>query len=459
MNKALQASMEAIDFQRNSTLIKELALQFDTAIKDPSLETLNKVSMAVSGVFKKHTGMTVRLNVTKERGHQAYVYTAQADIANPMRPNEVIKRVSSLGRPASEKELFKGTVDLKNGTVSGIYSEIPLDIFISDAFFKDKATGITAENIAAVMTHEVGHGFTYLLYLGRMVISSVVVSEICRKQHENAPDKVIRDVVKVAAAKTGYRLRDLMEINASTDPLVIQQVVMADTIENIRSELGTRFYDRRAFEFSADQFVARHGGAHLIVDALDKLNRHYPGYMKEYRGSAANMSMAISGYLDLLFGSSKVAVGGLATVIGTGLFKWAALTTVINPAILTVAGVAALWIGMSDVISILFSDVDNGIYDPIEHRFAAMRRELISSSKNQNLTAVQRNEIIEHIEQIDRIIANLGGKSYIGPDILGEWLVGVFTGRVREQKFQRMLEELVNNRLYEMSNKLQAKTV
>lgn len=459
MNKALQASMEAIDFQRNSTLIKELALQFDAAIQDPSLDTLNKVSAAVSGVFKKHTGMTVRLVITKERGHQAYVFTSQADIANPMRSDEVVKRISSFNRPVSEKELFKGIVDLKTGTVSGIYSEIPLDIFISESFFKDRSAGITAENIAAVMTHEVGHGFTYLLYLGRMVISSVVVSEICRKQHENAPDKVIRDVVKVATAKTGYRLRDLQEINASTDPLVIQQVVMADAVDSIRSELGTRFYDRRAFEFSADQFVARHGAAHLIVDALDKLNRYYPGYMKEYRGSSANMSMAISGYLDLLFGVSKASLGGVATVIGTGIFKWAALTATVNPILLTLAGVTALWIGVSDVISVMFSDIDNGIYDPVEHRFAAMRRELIASSKDQNLSSAQRNEIIDHIDHIDKIIANLGGKSYIGPDILGEWLVGVFTGRVKEQKFQRMLEELVNNRLYEMSNKLQAKTV
>jgi len=36
MNKALQASMEAIDFQRNSTLIKELAMQFDSAMKNPT---------------------------------------------------------------------------------------------------------------------------------------------------------------------------------------------------------------------------------------------------------------------------------------------------------------------------------------------------------------------------------------------------------------------------------------
>ncbi|MOA32078.1 hypothetical protein D3C78_1532680 [compost metagenome] len=123
-----------------------------------------------------------------------------------------------------------------------------------------------------------------------------------------------------------------------------------------------------------------------------------------------------------------------------------------------VGAIMALW-GIFGTVLTMFGEVDHGVYDPIIHRYAAMRRELISSSKDQFLSVNQRKEIINQIESIDVIISSISDKGFFGPQLIGEFLVGIFTGRPAEQKFQRMLEELVNNRLYEMSNKLQAKTV
>ncbi len=443
MNKALQASMEAIDFQRNSTLIKELAMQFDSAMKNPTTEVIKSIAPALEKIANKHTGMKFRFNFVRGDGHNAFVIPPQADQANPMRPDAVAERVRRLGRPASEQELFKGTVDIKTGKVSGIYSEIPVDIFLAVEFFNGSlGPAFNGEHLAAITVHEMGHGFGYLRYLGQMVISNVVVAEIARRQHEGTDNKIVQEVVKVAEQKTGWRLRDLGTINRDTDPLVIQQIVMAGMVESIRSEMGTKFYDRRAFEFTADQFVARHGGAALIVEALDALYKYYPGGIREYRGRTSNIMASITGYCMLLVSTLGTGVG----VAAMGL---------INP----IAGATLLICSVLGVVVTLFGNVDDGIYDPIPKRFAAMRRELIASSKDQNLTTAQRAEIIRQIDSIDRILETMTDKSYFGPQLIGEWLVGVFTGRPAEQKFQRMLEELVNNRLYEMSNKLQAKTV
>ena len=240
MNTALTASMEAIDFQRDSTFLNEMAAQYDACLKDPSKDTFNKVSAALHKIAKLHTGMHFNFHFVRCGGPNAFVIPPQADIASPMRPEELATKVQKFGRPVSEQELFKGVVNIKTGKVSGIYSEIPIDVFVATEFFTDREmTNITGHHIGAVALHEIGHGFTYLRYLGNFVLSNVVISEITRRQHEGADDKMIQEIVKVAEQKTGWRLRDLGEINRSTDPLVVQQVVMAGMVESIRSELNT----------------------------------------------------------------------------------------------------------------------------------------------------------------------------------------------------------------------------
>jgi hypothetical protein len=436
MNPALIASMEAIDFQRDSTLLKEMGLQFEACLRDPSKDTFNKVSAALHEIAKKVTKMNFRFNFARLGGPNAFVIPPQADIASPMRPDEIATKVKRFGRPVSEQELFKGTVDVKTGQVSGIYCEIPIDIFIATEFFTDRnMVGITGMHVAAIACHEMGHGFTYLRYLGRMVLSNVVVAEITRRQHEGADDKVLQEVVKVAEQKTGWRLRDLGEINGSTDPLLLQQVVMAGMVESIRSELGTKFYDLRAFEFSSDQFVARHGGAQYIVEALDYMYKSYPAYFKEYRGRSANIMSSLMGYGTILMGGLLV-VGGVVATLPIGIM-----------------------LGLLAVLMPLFGKGDDGIYDPIPQRYEAMRRELIASAKDAYLTVRQRQEILDQIQAIDDILAPIrnGVKGYFGPDVIGEYIKGVFSGKPAEQKFQRMLENLVNNRLFELSNQLQAK--
>lgn len=438
MNPALIASMEAIDFQRDSTLLKEMGMQMDACLRDPSKDTFNKASAALHEIAKKATGMHFRFNFARLGGPNAFVLPPQADIANPMRPDEISTKVKRFGRPVSEQELFKGTVDIKTGKVSGIYSEIPIDIFIATEFFTDRnMVGIDGIHIAAIGCHEMGHGFTYLRYLGRMVLSNVVISEITRRQHEGADDKIIQEVVRVSEQKTGWRLRDLGEINGSTDPLLIQQVVMAGMIESIRSELGTKFYDLRAFEFSSDQFVARHGGAQYIVEALDYMYKSFPGYFKEYRGRRANIMASLTGYGITLLGALALGAG---VVLNFPLAIFAGLFMVIMP---------------------LFSSADDGVYDPIPKRYEAMRRELISSSKDAYLSTKQRQEIINQLQAIDKILDEIktNSKGYFGPDVIFEYIAGIFSGRPAEQKFQRMLENVANNRLFELANQLQAKTV
>lgn len=442
MNKTLVASMEAIDFQRDSIYIKEMAMQLDHCLKDPSKDTFNKAAAALSKIAMMRTGIKFNFHFSKQGGPNAFVFVPQATSANPMTSDRVIQQLRRLNGVASEKEVFKGEVNLKTGKVSGIYSEIPIDIFCATEFFTTHEMirgGLRAEHIAAVLLHEQGHAFTYLRYLGKMVIGNVVVSEIIKKQQEGEDPRIVQEVVALAEKKTGYRLRELGEINNSTNPLIIQQIVMKSVVSDIRSELGTRFYDRRAFEFSSDQFVARHGGAHLIVQALDIMYRLYPTYIVEYRGKLSNIFASLVSY-------GRVIVSGI--VLAGASSVWA------GP-VAAVAMVAAFF----TIVFELMSGSDDGVYDPIPKRFEAMRRELIASSKDQNLTIQQRTDIVEQLQAIDEVLDRMTDKYFFGPAVIGNYLAGIFNGRPGEQKFQRQLENLVNNQLFELSNKLQTKTV
>lgn len=440
MNKFLVSSLEAIDFQRNSTLIKEMELQFDSVMKDPTKGTIEKVEKAIAAIAKKQTGMTIRFHFQRDNVLNACVYTPLSSTAHPMRAHRIMEAVSRSKTFMSEKELFKGTVDIKTGKVSGIYAEVPVDVMVSTMFLHPAANaGIRADHLAAIVAHELGHALMFFYFTGKAVISNLAVAEIIKKQQSGASSQEIAEVIRVIELKTGYSLRDLGTITDQSDPFVIQQIITAQHIEKIRSELGTRFYDRRAFEFAADQFVARHGGALLIVEALDIINRKYPGYTAYYSTNSQVIAASIMGYVK--------AIG-----YGTASALAMALTPIAGPEMVLIS----LILGFT-AISQFFSAPHEDVYDDPKNRFLAMRRELIAYGKEPDLPREVRADIAQQIMGIDEIIASLGTLKFFGPKTIYPWLHGALTGRTGQMNFQRELENLANNRLFEASNVLLSK--
>jgi hypothetical protein len=454
MNKLLVESFEVIDFQRQSRLIADMAMQLATAQKDPSKETFGKVSKALHKIAKEVTGIHFNFHFIAGQGFNAFVIPPQANSANPMR-SDVEHSNLQRRRQLSEKEVFKGTVDIKAGKVSGIYSQIPIDIFMSVDFFNDHRVLniMQPEYIAAILAHEMGHGFGFLRYMGMLTISNLVVREIVKTQQESGTEQAMVEVVKVVEQKTGWRIRDLGEINSSTDPLLIQQMVIAGMVDSIRSELGTKFFDRRAFEFTADQFVARHGGAHHLVKGMDVIYQIYPQYIREYRGRMGNIIASLFSYCTAAFAIGSISISGLL------LGNFTAASVHMGAVAVASFGVIGLVVGSFLLLSVLFKDPDDGIYDPIPKRYDAMRRELIASSKEPTLTPNQRKEIIDQIAIIDSVVSKLSDASYFGVDRAVAWIYDVFSGRRGERRFQQSIEKLVNNRLFEVSNTLQANKV
>jgi hypothetical protein len=437
MNPHYQATMEAIDFQRDEMLLKELSMHISALTGTQDVAERKAILKQMDATAFHHTGALFHFHLLADNSPNAFILVPDSNSAAPMRPDVVKETLRKSGGICSEKEFFKGTVDLKKGRVSGVYSEIPMDIFFSVAFLKatPKGTYFAPEETSAVLIHEMGHGVMYLRYLGGNVLSNIVVAEVCKQIQGGADPIIVRDILKVAEQKTGYRIKDLGTIDKNPDPLLVQQVVMAEMIERIRSDLGTKYYDARAFEFVADQFAARHGGAAHIVKALDRMYRDCGYRPLEYNGRFAHFMLA-------LVTNAKMIIG--VVYMGYALGAVAALVT---GGVTVVVGVA-----FATLVTILGG---GDIYDDVPNRFMAMRRELIASTKDQNLTQQQRAKLIIDIGEIDKVMKNITEVKF-GPGFFRDFMAGVFTGKTAQMKFMRTLEELANNRLFELSNQLQA---
>lgn len=437
-NLHYKVAMEAIDFQRDAALLKELSLHIATMQGTQDVNERLEILKRLDATAFHHTKMKFRFHLQSEKTPNACIIVAESNSAAPMRPNVVKEQLRKSGGICSEKEFFKGSVNLKTGQVSGIYSEIPLDIFFATGFLipTRKNTMFTPEEVAAVLIHEMGHGLMYLRYLGGYVISNIVIAEICRHLNDDADTEVVRNVIKVAEQKTGWKIKDMGTVDKNPDPLLVQQVVMAEMINSIRSDLGTRYYDARAFEFVADQFAARHGGAAHIVSALDRMYRDCGYTPLEYSSRFAHFAAALATNATFTLG----LIGGWVTVGAT---------------VAIAAGIvgALAGIAMATAMTLI---AGGEIYDDIPNRFQAMRRELIASSKDQTLDQSTRVAIINEIEVIDKVMANITPVKF-GPAFFSLYFAGLFTGKTAQMKFMRQLEELANNRLFELSNQLQAK--
>ena len=437
-NLHYKVAMEAIDFQRDAALLKELSLHIAAMQGTQDVNERLEILKRLDATAFHHTKIKFRFHLQADKIPNACIIVAESNTAAPMRPEVVKEQLRRSGGVCSEKEFFKGSVNLKTGQVSGIYSEIPLDIFFATGFLipTRKNTMFTPEEVAAVLIHEMGHGLMYLRYLGGLVISNIVIAEVVRNLNNDADNETIRNILKVAEQKTGYKIKDMGTVDKNLDPLLVQQVIMAEMVNSIRSDLGTRYYDARAFEFVADQFAARHGGAAHIVSALDRMYRDCGYTPMEYNGRFAHMTAALAGSMKLVLASALgwQAAGAIAAVV---------------------AGIAftALAVGAVTILTIIGG---GEIYDDIPNRFNAMRRELIASGKDQTLPASTRKSIIEEIEMIDAILARITPVTF-GPGFFTNYLAGVFSGKTAQMKFMRHLEELANNRLFELANQLQAK--
>jgi hypothetical protein len=306
---------ETIEFQSNATFFKELT-EYLGSIRDfnPYLEDekyfnspeVNKISEIIA----KHTGLKVVIKAGKIKNLVGIriPFITPNHILDPNWFKYYFTEMYSGGKKLLEKvqeNSVRGSVDLKQAKVSGVFTDLE-NYLEFDRAFLSKQSVFTPSEAAATILHEIGHVFTYLEFLNRVVSTNQVLAGMVRSLDKTVPDEIRKTVLAKGADLVRMNDEQRRVVLNSSDEKEIAVIVMDAAIYRSRSELGCNIYDSTSSEYLADQFCTRMGAGKDLVLALDKFNRAYaPSNLMrvfEFTYSFIRFSLMMLGTLGLWFG-------------------------------------------------------------------------------------------------------------------------------------------------------------
>jgi hypothetical protein len=413
-SKRLSIGLEAIQVQ-NDLFFKELTLAFQRMRTEKAYEGDALKRIGFAEIIKRHTGLKVNFKVEKNNDINAYVIPPMVDKNNPLiydwwKPhidNTDVKKFIK----ARRSDIIKGSVDLKSGKVSGIFSEIEHSLTVYKGLCE--STLLCDEERAAVCLHEVGHLFTYYEFLGHTLTTNVILHAATQAFFKS--DDVIKrtQVLDEACKALDISLDDPEALVKCESKEVFQTVVLRKAILEAKSSLGSNIYDLTATEALADQYAIRQGAGRFLATGLDKIHRHY---------------------------------GGDSSYMSTGMHIFATVIRVILffALIIPTAGL---------ILLVLLLNPAMKLYDDPGARLGRMKRELVASLKQKDLPADQRKAIVDDIEAVDALLKNIDDKRTLMQFFYTSILP---SGRKQYEqlRFQVELEKLVNNQLFVTAEKL-----
>lgn len=311
-----KASLESIAMQ-SGDFFKSLVENIEFLRNDGRYTTAMIKESGLMENIRLQTGMKVIPQVRKENTMGAYVLLPNVDRNHPFVNSDVRRFMSNdVGLSALNfKEVApKGIVNTKTGTVSGWYSEISCDMVLSHLLMEAK--GMTNEDIAAIILHELGHLFTYFLHLGNTVVSNLIVSATARSIVK-ASEYGERVYILTEAERTlGIELptkEQLAKITSDKEADSVQTIMLTTLADKARYETGFNYYELRSCEQIADQFAIKHGAGIYLASALDKIYTEY-GH-RSYRNRMLHVLLEIGKLILFCAGLSLGFVIPLAVYV------------------------------------------------------------------------------------------------------------------------------------------------
>lgn len=264
----------------------------------------------LTNIIRERTGITIYFNDAGMNG--PYVLTPLLDANHPFLADWIKALVMDGIRFDAEQDirkimktmdtdLVRGQVDLAKSRVSGVFTRMPMNMFMPrDIMDSDRL--LNAEETAAVILHELGHCFTYMEMAGRTLTTNQVLAGMLRV-NDGTRSADVRETVFAKGRdllKMNKEQREAL-LNAKGDAEVTA-IVLDSAITLSRSELGFNIYDHVACEQMADQFCTRHGAGRPLVVALDKLGGMDTGTFGSWQGIVNNvMSISLTLFAGIVF--------------------------------------------------------------------------------------------------------------------------------------------------------------
>lgn len=422
----LNISLEAIDRQ-SGDMFKELSDTIEGMMQLSVIDQNDINQSRMSAVVRKYTGMEVTFTLIPQTW-DAYCHFVEMNRNHVFfhQRNQMICHQTNNYKTTKIESI--GAVNLKNGTVTGVFSKFPVKIGIGSLFITglDGADSVfTADEVTAIIIHELGHAFTTFEYLSKTVMTGLVIGSSVRNT-VGITDQKERTSIIMKASKDANMMVDENFIIAALEKHGEKAdiVLLCEHVKNRNKLSKTNAYDARNCEQIADQFAVKHGAAAALGSALEKLHKY--SYDINYRSTFMYVTLEIMKIIGLMFLGASLLGGGLI-MIAWGLMVF------------------------------IFSNPGTKIYDDPKDRLIFLKRQLIDDLKQLDKQKTKNHVVIKDItESIEALEARIEDvkdrKSFMTAvyDTITPW------GRNREQQEakQKLLEEALNNDLFVHAAKL-----
>lgn len=426
-------SLEAIRYQGKSLLLHDLRIAFEKFIKTDKQDNLSFSKLGLDRIVKRHTGLAIDFKFIADPAEVNAMATPPIlDLNSPLLDylkhfgshNLLEQNAVGHAQVLTFSKDLRGQIDRKTGKVSGIFSKIPVTVMVGQGLWK--TANLSADEVAAVLLHELGHVFSFFEVLTQTATTNVVLQSAVQALRGSDDEKLRLKLVFETAGALGVTLEDPKALAQKDvkDAVFTTVFLKAIASKSSHSAANSAIYDLRAGEFLADQFAARHGGGRALVTGLDKIMRNYGG------------TSSHSGTFSFMF-MEAIRVAGLVLVMLTGSVP---LITLL---------VTLLFIYLVNPYG------ESKVYDDPLERVMRIRQDLIQSLKKARLSHTAREQLLKDIEQIDAIRDDLHDRrSWL--DYLWVAMTARRRGQFTQMRFQQEIERLVNNDLFLAASKFKS---
>ena len=324
-----------------------------------------------------------------------------------------------------KNKISEGSVNVAEATIDGVYKLVP--VRVNWSFKHITYAALSAEEAVAVLLHELGHVFNYFCTMSMLVRQNLVVAAALKANSDKPDEKIYRHRIEVIASAAGLSKETASELGAVRKAEVVQAVLLADNLEEIRSVKGLENYDQVYNEAMADHFAMRYGAGSYLASALDKSNR---------------TSVFYSGGFFLFIQTMELVRFSVVMMLGT-----AALFTGAAAAGLFIASIAtlSLWLNGDNYRSFE--------YDDLSVRYKRMRNQMVELLKHKALSNEEKQEALDALSQLDDIVAR--AIEYKSPlTAISNFVFSSNRNAKRMIDLEHQIEEFISNQLFVNAAKL-----
>ena len=324
-----------------------------------------------------------------------------------------------------KSRISEACVNVSEATIDGVYKLVPVKVNWS--FKHITYAALTPEEAVAVLLHELGHVFNYFATMSMLVRQNLVVAAALKANSDKPDEKIYRHRIEVVASAAGLSKETASELGAVRKAEVVQAVLLADNLEEIRSVKGLENYDQVYNEAMADHFAMRYGAGPYLASALEKANRTSVFYSSGFFLFIQTMEL-IRFSVVMLIGTAALFTGAAAV----GLFI-ASIATL------------SLWLNGDNYRSFE--------YDDLSVRYKRMRNQMVELLKHKALSNEEKQEALDALSQLDDIVAR--AIEYKSPlTAISNFVFSSNRNAKRMIDLEHQIEEFISNQLFVNAAKL-----